>query len=154
MRRLAADLGIAIYMLQPFRDFEAVDAADLPRNLDRAKRKFAVMAELGTELMLVCSYVQPNAQNDDARAAADLRTLAEHAAARGLRIGYEALAWGRNVNRWRHAWRIVQRAAHPTLGLILDSFHVLAVGDDPLGLRTDAKGTDAGGDRSPAGLGR
>jgi 4-hydroxyphenylpyruvate dioxygenase len=135
VRRLAADLGIAIYMLQPFRDFEAVDASQMPRNLDRARRKFDVMAELGTELMLVCSNVQPNAQNDDARASADLHTLAEHAAARGLRVGYEALAWGRNVNRWRHAWRIVQRAAHPALGLILDSFHVLAVGDDIAGVQ-------------------
>ena len=35
---------------------------------------------------------------------------------------------------WKHAWRIVERAAHPALGLILDSFHTLALGDDPAGI--------------------
>jgi 4-hydroxyphenylpyruvate dioxygenase len=60
--------------------------------------------------------------------------MAERAAARGLRIGYEALAWGRHVNRWGHAWRIVEQAAHAALGLIVDSFHTLAVGDDPDGI--------------------
>ena len=54
--------------------------------------------------------------------------------ARGLRVGYEALAWGRHVNRWRHAWQIVQQADHPALGLIVDSFHTLALGDDPSGI--------------------
>ena len=60
--------------------------------------------------------------------------MAERAARRGLRIGYEALAWGRHVNRWAHAWRIVQQADHPALGLIVDSFHTLALGDDPAGI--------------------
>jgi 4-hydroxyphenylpyruvate dioxygenase len=38
------------------------------------------------------------------------------------------------VNRWRQAWDIVQRADHPALGLILDSFHTLALGDTLDGL--------------------
>ncbi len=59
--------------------------------------------------------------DDDARAAADLAEMAERAARRGLRVGYEALSWGRHVNRWGHAWRIVQQAGHPALGLIVDS---------------------------------
>ncbi len=134
IRRIAGDLGLTIYLWQPFRDFEAMELSRLPRNLERAERKLDVMAALGAPMMLACSNVQPSALNDDARAAADLHALAEHAAARGLRVGYEALAWGRHVNRWRHSWRIVKRADHPALGLILDSFHVLAVGDDLVGL--------------------
>ena len=39
------------------------------------------------------------ALDDAGRAAADLREMAERAARRGLRVGYEALAWGRHVNR-------------------------------------------------------
>ena len=134
IRRMADDLGLAIPLFQPFRDFEAMPEAQRTRNLDRAERKFDVMQQLGTDLVLVCSNVQPGAVDDDARAAADLHAMAERAARRGLRVGYEALAWGRHVNRWRHAWRIVQAAAHPALGLIVDSFHTLAVGDDPSGL--------------------
>jgi 4-hydroxyphenylpyruvate dioxygenase len=38
------------------------------------------------------------------------------------------------VSRWRQAWDIVSRADHPALGLILDSFHTLCLGDDLAGL--------------------
>ena len=44
----------------------------------------------------------------------------------GLRVGYEALAWGRHINDHRDAWEIVRRADHPNIGLILDCFHTLA----------------------------
>jgi 4-hydroxyphenylpyruvate dioxygenase len=134
IRRIATDLGLGIFLWQPFRDFEAMEPGRLQRNLDRAERKLDVVAALGAPMMLVCSNTQAGTLADDARAAADLHALAERAAARGLRVGYEALAWGRHVNRWRHSWRIVAKAAHPALGLILDSFHVLAAGDDLAGL--------------------
>ena len=134
VRRMADDLGLAITLYQPFRDFEAMPDASRARSLDRAERKFDVMEQLGTDLVLVCSNIQPAAIGDDARAAADLAEMAERAARRGLRVGYEALAWGRHVRRWGHAWDIVRRAAHPALGLIVDSFHTLAIGDDPSGI--------------------
>jgi 4-hydroxyphenylpyruvate dioxygenase len=129
-------LGLNLALYQPFRDFEAVPAALLARNLDRAERKFDVMGELGAPMMLVCSSVSPDAVNDDALAADQLAQLAERAGRRGLKIGYEALAWGRHVRHLDHAWRIVERAAHPHLGILLDSFHALAVGDDPAFIRT------------------
>ena len=132
--RLATDLGLDITLFQPFRDFEAMPEPARSRNLDRAERKFDVMQQLGCGLVLVCSNVQQAALDDDSRAASDLAEMAERAARRGLRVGYEALAWGRHVNRWKHAWRIVQAAAHPALGLIVDSFHTLAAGDDPAGI--------------------
>ncbi len=134
VRRICEDLGLKITIFQPFRDFEAMPDAARARNLDRAERKFDVMEQLGTDLVLVCSNTQPAAIDDDERAAADLAEMAERAARRGMRVGFEALAWGRNIKRWGHAWRIVQRAAHPALGLIVDSFHTLSLGDDPSGI--------------------
>ncbi len=134
VRRIAADLDLAIVLFQPFRDFEAMPEPQRTRNLDRAERKFDVMEALGAELLLVCSNVQAGAIDDDGRAAADLAEMAERAARRGLRVGYEALAWGRHVRRWGDAWRIVQRADHPALGLIVDSFHTLSLDDDPAGI--------------------
>lgn len=130
VRDIANGLGLAITIFQPFRDFEAMPEPQRSRNLDRAERKFDVMQALGTDLVLVCSNIHPAAIDDDGRAAADLAEMAERAHRRGLRVGYEALAWGRHVNRWRHAWKIVQAADHVALGLILDSFHTLAVDDD------------------------
>ena len=134
IRRLAEDLGLSNTLFQPFRDFEAMPEPQRARNLDRAERKFDVMQALGTDLVLVCSNTQEAAIDDDARAAEDLRRMSERAAQRGLRVGYEALAWGRHVSRWKHAWKIVQQADHPALGLIVDSFHTLALGDDPSGI--------------------
>ena len=134
VRQMAEDVGLGICLYQPFRDFEAMPDTQRQRNLDRAERKFDVMQQLGAELLLVCSNVQAGAIDDDARAAADLHAIAERAGRRGLRVGYEALAWGRHVNRWGHAWRLVQAADHKALGLIVDSFHTLAVGDDPAGI--------------------
>jgi len=134
VRRIVESLGLGIDLYQPFRDFEAMPGFAHARNLDRAERKFDLMQALGAEMMLVCSNTQPTALDDDARAAADLREMVERAARRGLRIGFEALSWGRHIRLWGHAWRIVQAAAHPALGLIVDSFHTLALGDDPAGL--------------------
>ncbi|MHB8494436.1 MAG: bifunctional sugar phosphate isomerase/epimerase/4-hydroxyphenylpyruvate dioxygenase family protein [Casimicrobiaceae bacterium] len=129
--RMAADRGLGIDLYQPFREFEGAGGEQFRRNLDRAERKFDVMEALGAPMLLVCSNVSPLAIDDDARAAAQLHELAERAARRNLRIGYEALAWGTHVNRYGHSWKIVREADHPHLGVILDSFHILSVGDDP-----------------------
>ncbi len=129
-RRMAEDLGLSITIFQPFRDFEAMPEPQRSRNLDRAERKFDTMQALGTELILVCSSIHVAAMPEPERAAEDLREMARRAAQRGLRVCYEALAWGRHVNRWRQAWDVVKRADHPALGLCLDSFHTLSLGDD------------------------
>jgi 4-hydroxyphenylpyruvate dioxygenase len=134
VRRIADDLGLKIDMYQPFRDFEAMPEPQRSRNLDRAERKFDIMQQLGTDLVLVCSNTQPAAIDDDARAAADLLEMAERAHRRGLRVGFEALSWARHIRLWGHAWRIIQQANHPALGLIVDSFHTLALRDDPAGI--------------------
>jgi 4-hydroxyphenylpyruvate dioxygenase len=120
------DLGLACTLFQPFRDFEGMPSELRGRVFDRAERKFDVMQELGTGLMLVCSNVSPASSGDPDRIAADFRELGERAGRRGLRIGYEALAWGRHVHDHREAWNIVRKADHPAVGLILDSFHSLA----------------------------
>jgi 4-hydroxyphenylpyruvate dioxygenase len=134
VRRQAEDLGLAIDLFQPFRDFEGVPDDAFQRNLERAERKFDVMAELGAPMMLVCSNVQPDALGDEARATDQLRGLADRAARRNVRIGYEALAWGTHVRTYGQAWQIVRRVDHPHLGLVLDSFHTLVLGDDPAGI--------------------
>ena len=133
VKLLAEQLGLGISLFQPFFDFEAVPDDVFSRNLDRAERKFDLMVALGAPMMLVSSNASAHAIADDARAAAQLAAMAERAAQRGLRLGYEAVAWGAHVKSYHDAWRIVKMADHPALGLILDSFHTLAVGDDPAG---------------------
>ena len=124
--QMCRDLGLSICAFQPFRDFEGMPEPQRARNFARAERKFDLMQELQTDLMLICSNISPASLGGIDRAAADFRELGERAAARGLRVGYEALAWGRHVNDYRDAWEIVRRADHKSIGIILDSFHALA----------------------------
>ncbi|RYF81958.1 MAG: sugar phosphate isomerase/epimerase and 4-hydroxyphenylpyruvate domain-containing protein [Comamonadaceae bacterium] len=132
--RIARDLGLSVDLYQPFRDFEGMAPAQFRRSLERAERKFDLMQAMGASLMLCCSNTSPLVQDDPALAAAQLHELAERAARRGLRVGFEALAWGRVTSRYGQAWDIVRRADHPALGLILDSFHTLSLQDDPAGI--------------------
>ena len=124
--RMVRDHGLEITLFQPFRDFEGMPEPLRSRTFDRAERKFDIMQQLGTDLVLVCSNVSPASLGGIDRAAADFHELGERAAKRGLRVGYEALAWGRHINDHRDAWEIVRRADHPNIGLILDSFHTLS----------------------------
>lgn len=131
IRALCERLGIRIDMFQPFRDAEGVDDDTFADTLRRAREKFRTAQRLGTDLMLVCSNAGTATVDDDALAAHQLGELADLAADHGIRLAYEALAWGRFVNDYRHAWRIVQLADRPNLGTCLDSFHILSRGHDP-----------------------
>ncbi|MCS6779790.1 MAG: sugar phosphate isomerase/epimerase and 4-hydroxyphenylpyruvate domain-containing protein [Geminicoccaceae bacterium] len=131
----ARELGLAIVALQPFRDAEGLPLDERARMLDRLERKLDLMQRLGTRLLLVCSQTRPDTTGEPERLAEDLRLMAERAAARGLGLGYEALAWGRHVSDWRQAWELVRRADHPALGLILDTFHLLVRGSPTAPIR-------------------
>ena len=128
-----ADLGLSLDLYQPFRDLDSTDPARFARNLRRAGRKFDVMAALGVDTVLVCSSVSPDAVDDADQLAEQLAAAADAAGERGLRIAYEALAWGTHVSTWERSWDAVRRAGSPALGLCLDSFHVLSRGGDPAG---------------------
>jgi 4-hydroxyphenylpyruvate dioxygenase len=124
--RMVRDAGLEITLFQPFRDFEGMPEPHRGRAFERAERKFDLMQEMGAELVLVCSNVSTVSLGGIDRAADDFRELGERARQRGIRVGYEALAWGRHISDHRDAWEIARRADHPNVGLILDSFHTLA----------------------------
>jgi 4-hydroxyphenylpyruvate dioxygenase len=128
---LAARLGLTLDLYQPFRDAEGVTETEFAGVLRRARAKFALMQRLGIGTMLVCSNVATATIDDDDVSASQLRRLGEEAAAHGVRIAYEALAWGRFVDDYRHAWRVVELADHEAVGTCLDSFHILSRGHDP-----------------------
>lgn len=132
---MVKDHGLEIMLFQPFRDFEGMPDALRDRAFDRAERKFDLMNQLGVDLMLVCSNVSPHSLGGIDRAADDFAALGESAAAKGIRVGYEALAWGRHISDHRDAWEVVRRADHAHIGIILDSFHTLGRGLDPQSIR-------------------
>jgi 4-hydroxyphenylpyruvate dioxygenase len=131
IRALADRLGLSLDLYQPFRDFEGVTPQLLEENLRRARERFETMRRLGVETVLVCSNVATATVGSDEVAARQLRRLGDLAASYGIRVAYEALAWGRYVDDYRHSWRIAQLADHEAVGVCLDSFHILSRGHDP-----------------------
>jgi 4-hydroxyphenylpyruvate dioxygenase len=123
--RRIKELGLDAVTFQPFRDFEGMPEPERTKAFSRAERKFDLMHELGCDLLMVCSNVSSAALGGLDRAAADFHELGERAARRGMRVAFEALSWGRYVHDYRDAWEVVRRANHPSVGLVLDTFHVL-----------------------------
>jgi len=128
---LGRRLGLSFDLYQPFRDAEGVTEDAFAAVLRRARHKFGLMQRLGIDTMLVCSNVGTATVDDDVVSASQLRQLGEEAAAYGVRLAFEALAWGRFVDDYRRSWRIVELADHPSVGVCLDSFHILSRGHDP-----------------------
>ncbi|MHC9293358.1 bifunctional sugar phosphate isomerase/epimerase/4-hydroxyphenylpyruvate dioxygenase family protein [Mycobacterium sp. LTG2003] len=131
IRHLAQRLGLTLDLYQPLRDLEGVDEVTFADNLRRAGATFATAQRLGIDTVLVCSNVATATVDSDEVSADQLRRVGDLAATYGIRIAFEALAWGRFVDDYRRAWRIVQIADHPAVGICLDSFHVLSRGHDP-----------------------
>lgn len=126
VKKLVKDHGLEITLFQPFRDFEGMPDQHRKRAFDRAKKKFEIMEELDTNLILICSNTSNISLGGIDRAANDFYELGEIAKERSIKVGYEALAWGKYINDHRDAWEIVRRANHENVGIILDSFHTLS----------------------------
>ena len=90
--RMIRDLGLQCTAFQPVRDFEGMPEPLRTRNFQQIERKFDVMEQVGAELLIVGSNASSAALGDRQRIVADFGHLADLAQARGLRIGYEALA--------------------------------------------------------------
>ena len=136
IRARAGRLGLSLDLYQPFRDFEGVGPDLLEQNLRRAAAKFTLMNRLGIETMLLCSNVATARSGDEQLAAAQLRELGDLAERFGVRVAYEALAWGRFVDSYEAAARIVRLADHDRIGVCLDSFHILSKGHNPEAIET------------------
>ena len=136
IRARADELGLSLDLYQPFRDFEGVGPELLDENLRRAAAKFGLMNRLGIETMLLCSNVATARSGDEQLAATQLRLLGDVAERFGTRVAYEALAWGRFVDSYETASRIVRLADHERIGLCLDSFHILSKGHSPEAIET------------------
>jgi 4-hydroxyphenylpyruvate dioxygenase len=126
VRKMAADLGLTLDLYQPFRDFDSVEEDLLAANLRRAEAKFKLMERLGMDTILVCSNVATASIDSDDLRAEQLGRLAALAGDHGVKVAYEALAWGKYVSDYEHAHKLVEYVDHPSLGTCLDSFHILS----------------------------
>ena len=133
--RMVRDHGLTIDLFRPSFEF-AGSPEDLgSRALDRVELRLDVMEALGADLMLIDSAAARQGSAGVEGLAEALALLGERAAARGLRVAYEARAWGQDGPDDRDGWEVVRRAGHPAVGLVLDSFHVTARGLSPETIR-------------------
>lgn len=124
--RVVRESGLRVTGLQVLRDFEGLDGQLHEYKVDVAKSMLEMCGEVGSRLLLVCSSTLSHATSDRDQIARDLRKLAMLAVPCGVRVAYEALSWGRDIDEPSAAWEVVVRADTPNLGLGFDSFHCLA----------------------------
>ena len=126
IRALVADLGLEIVTFQPFRDFEGMPPDSRERNFARAERKFDLMAELGCDLLMVCSNVSPESLGGIDRAAADFHALGERARTPRHARRFRSAGVGPSHQRLPRCLGGGAARRPSRVGLVLDTFHILA----------------------------
>ncbi|MEY2660457.1 MAG: Inosose isomerase [Pseudomonadota bacterium] len=126
--RTVRDSGLRPTGFQVLRDFEGLSGHLHDYKVDVAKSILKMCTATGAKTLLACSSSLKHASLDPEHIVADLRKLAMLALPLGIRVAYEALSWGRQVNETEVAYDLICRADCHNLGLGLDSFHLLAAG--------------------------
>ena len=119
--------GLRVTGLQMLHDFEGLAGHLHDYKVDIAKAMLAMCHALGANVLLVSSSTSNHASDDRDHLVRDLRKLAMLAVPLGIKVGYEALSWGRCINDYSKAWDIVEEVDRGNLGLDLDLFHMLAM---------------------------
>jgi 4-hydroxyphenylpyruvate dioxygenase len=125
---LLRETGLAVSAYQALRNYEGLPAQQRAQKLGIAEQLMDQMALVGCDVLVLCSSTDPDSSADRARIAGDLRLLGDLARTRGVRIAYEALSWGKWISDYRDAWQVLKAADHPQVGMMLDSFHIYALG--------------------------
>lgn len=127
--------GMYIACTQPLRNIEGKrDPAERKAALELVSQRFPFMRAFDTDLVFMCASMEnyPAATADYKTVAADLAEMGRMAevysqadGGRMIRIGYEGLSWGKR-NTWASSWEVVRAANRKNVGLVLDSFNILA----------------------------
>ena len=120
------DSGLRVTGFQVLRDFEGLSGHLHDYKVDIAKSMLEMCHALDCHVLLACSSTSTHATSERSKLVQDLRKLAMLAIPMNIRIAFEALSWGRNVNEFPQAWDLISEADMPNLGLGFDSFHMFA----------------------------
>jgi sugar phosphate isomerase/epimerase len=120
------DSGLRVTGFQVLRDFEGLSGHLHDYKVDIAKGMLEMCHALDCHVLLACSSTSTHATGDSNKLVQDLRKLAMLAIPMNIKIAFEALSWGRNINEFPQAWDIISQADMPNLGLGFDSFHMFA----------------------------
>lgn len=134
--QLVKDLGVRIACTQPLRKIEGIkDAAKRKASLELVAKRFPFTRAFDTDLVFMCSNIdkEPNVTSDYKTVTRDLAELGRMAeeyshkdGGKMLKVDYEGLSWAQR-NTWASSWEVVRAANRHNVGLIIDSFNLLAV---------------------------
>lgn len=133
--RRCADAGLSIELFQPFRRAEGVPDAEFATVRDRFRGELDVMAEMGAASILVVSNTDSDADAARSRSIDQVGVLADEAAEYGITLMFEALAWGTHINHVTDAWEVVHTVDSANVSLVIDTFHLVANGENEQELR-------------------
>lgn len=125
---LMRETGIKVSVYQGLRNYEGMTADVRARKLGVAEQLMDQMALFGADVLVLCSNTAVDSDGDHGRISEDLARLGDLAQSRNIRIAYEALCWGRWIRDYRDAWNVVKAAGHDQVGIMLDCFHIFALG--------------------------
>lgn len=129
VRALCDQRGLAIVCLQPFMHYEGLrDRQRHQQRVDEFRLWIQLAHILRTDTIAIPSTCLPEDEvsGDRDLIVADMREVAELAAAGGLRIAYESLAWGTHADTWEDAWAVVAAVDRANFGICLDTFNMAA----------------------------
>ena len=125
---LMRETGITVSVYQGLRNYEGMAANVRDHKLGVAEQLMDQMALVGADVLVLCSSTAVDSDGDHGRISEDLARLGDLAQSRNIRIAYEALCWGRWIRDYRDAWNVVSAAGHDHVGIMLDCFHIFALG--------------------------
>lgn len=121
---LLRDSGLAVCAYQAFRDYEGTPSPAREQAEAVARQMMEQMNWIGTDLLILCTNMRPDASPERGRIVEDLGRLAEIAREYGVRVAYEHVCWGRWTSDYREVWSLVKEVNHDHLGIMLDSPHI------------------------------
>ncbi|GGB94933.1 hypothetical protein GCM10011352_21290 [Marinobacterium zhoushanense] len=123
--------GVGICALQEIKDFGGHSGRILAYKMELAKSYIQLMHKLDCRLLIVTPATSVHVKHDMDKIASDLRALATLATPKGVRIGFKPLSWSPSVNTYAAAWELIQRADTANLGLVIDSYQLMAQTHSP-----------------------
>lgn len=126
--QLAKQQQLRFTNLQVLRDFTGIPDSD------RLHKRKELQQFIRIARKLDCDTIQaPASTREDClveRIDEDLCWMASEAARYNMRIMYEPMAWCTVDNTLPLAWERLQRLKQPNIGLVIDLFHICALGGD------------------------
>lgn len=147
VRTLCDNLGLKIFVLQPFWLYEGLlDRKEHDSKIEKLRLWMKLVKILDVQLVQVpTNWLAEGTTGDIDFIVKDFVEMAEMGLEQDpvVSFAYEGVAWGTHIDTWQGTWEVVQRVDRPNFGLCLDTFHIAGrVWGDP----TASSGMNPDGD--------